>query len=666
MLRRLILGLLLAGCLATSALVLATPAAAATSVWATFTSLHGSPRLLSTTMTQPVAGFPTAAVVTDSGAGSLVAAADDSSVLLPPDSPLVSKYGSGRGAHYLNLTAHRSDPFSASVTTYTFSHPTPARGWSVILGGLDADRIVLTATDGDGRPLPPAALGFRGPVTSATADTAQPFWDPATGTILGAPDRTGLPSATVWFEPTAALSTLTLSYSQLSDNPGYLTTFAALSHSVSGTVTAPTGQRAGILVRLLDVTGGAVTQTRTRPDGTYTFLGVATDDSYRVELVRPSGLASDGPLARNVDLRLTDQVGVDFELRPMVPVQASGTVRNALTDALLPGVEVRLTGPGDFQRTLVTDGSGQFLFDHVPVGQGYELQAASPPGYRASPPVKQFNVPANSEAPIGGLRIALTPLPFGSVQGAVRTPGTAKPVANVELTIHAPDGSAQRLRTAVDGTYGVGRLSPGRYAISITPPTRTELVGGGTAEFTIGQAGNDVTGKDFVLRPLPDTAFTARGKVARTDGTGLSGVRVLLTNAEGTTIEQFTNSRGRFAFRDLPTGDDYRARVEPSPGLEVSGGSQRVFDITDADVSTGTFIVVPVSRVSRPSPTPEAAPTVAPAPTGDTHSTAAPLSAIQSPSTAAPGSQLLVVGSIAALLLGVALVLLGRRLTWRT
>ena len=137
------------------------------------------------------------------------------------------------------------------------------------------------------------------------------------------------------------LSTLTFVFTRRAGFPVYQTWFAALSHTLRGTVTAPGDAEEGLTVRLLAPDGRQVGETTTDADGSYRFDDLATYDGYHVTLERPEGLTSDDPLTRTVDLGEDDQVA-DFALRAQVPVAVSGTVRDA-DGTPLPGVEVRLT-----------------------------------------------------------------------------------------------------------------------------------------------------------------------------------------------------------------------------------------------------------------------------------------------------------------------------------
>jgi hypothetical protein len=650
------------------------PAAAASTGWADFADLNGTSRMFTTTMSQRPGGFPVALVTTDSVGGSSVGVQNGSSTFLPAQTPVGQKYGSSHSQPYLTLRPNRVNGPPPSVTTYSFERPTPTSGWTFVLGDIDADQVTISGTGPDGTPVPPAGLGFRGVFNYCTADmiprpecppakndgSALPSWDAVSGTLLGDSEADDTAGASAWFEPTAPLSSLTLRYAQRSGNPVYQTWFSALAYNISGTVSAPAGQRSGITVRLFDPSGEMVSQTQTAADGSYIFPGQATYNGYRAEVLRPNGLASDGPLARLVDLSSGDQTGVDFTLRAMMPVQASGTVTDTETKAPMPGVKVMLIGPTDLRRTGVTDADGNYLFDNVPVGQNYLVTVEVPTGFSGSPAGRSFNVPANSEAPVGGLDFEMTPAPAGSVSGTVRSRGPNAGVGNVGVSVTGPDGLQRIARTAPNGSYRLSGLPPGAYRISVEPPTGAEVVGDADATFTIAGGGNDINGEDFRLQRAAAVSYTVSGAVTDTGRVGVADVTVVLTTPQGREISATTAGDGTFAFPDLAAGAGYTATVKPPERSSLRGRNELRFDITGRDVDTLAFTVSAGSRGS--DPTASSTPT----PTSSTlgSASATPVAADALPFTGGP-PRILLVGGVAALLLGGVLIVVGRVRTTR-
>ena len=108
------------------------------------------------------------------------------STFLPASSDVGERYGQSQGRPYLNLrpyTANGSGVPGSSTTTYAFAAPTPASGWTFVLGDVDADQVTVTATGPDGTPVDPADLGFRSTFNycgtgGCAANDDVPRWDP--------------------------------------------------------------------------------------------------------------------------------------------------------------------------------------------------------------------------------------------------------------------------------------------------------------------------------------------------------------------------------------------------------------------------------------------------------------------------------------------------------
>ena len=138
------------------------PAHAARDGWADL-RFSGEPNRYFGTMTQQPTGFPRAHFVSDSAAGS-VGRQSGASTFLPASSAVGQLYGSSRNRPYLNLrpnTQNGSGVPGISTTTYTFERPTPATGWTFVLGDIDADQVTITGTDRDRRAVDPSDFGFR-------------------------------------------------------------------------------------------------------------------------------------------------------------------------------------------------------------------------------------------------------------------------------------------------------------------------------------------------------------------------------------------------------------------------------------------------------------------------------------------------------------------------
>lgn len=270
-------------------------------------------------------GFPSAEFTTDSRAGS-IGVISGASTFLNPSTPPGAFFGSSQNRPYLNLRPAADRPDAPSTTTYSFTAPTPTGGWGFVLGDVDADRIVISATGVDGAPVSAEELGFQGvfnycggsPSSCAPTEPASlPSWDPQSLTLDGNPQAADTDGAAAWFRPAVSLTTLTFTYFQRSGLPIYQTWFASIARDVSGivrgcTTTGGTGPVAGANVALLDASGRIVATTLTASDGSYGFRDY-TATSYTVSLTAPDGCG--GVTTADTDTSDSDQT-VDFALTP--------------------------------------------------------------------------------------------------------------------------------------------------------------------------------------------------------------------------------------------------------------------------------------------------------------------------------------------------------------
>jgi len=326
--------------------MVAGPALAAGSVHATWTLAGANPSWTGT-MTVPATGFPVASYATNSQTPQIASGA---SAYLGPSTPYGAVFGSSQGQPYLTVrTAAGTTP---STLTLTFPQPTPASGWGFAVGDLDADQLAFQATGPSGA-LSPADLGYQSSfnycAVSPTPSTCTnppfdhvPTWDPTTGTLSGdGEDESG---SAAWFRPTAPISTLTLTFTALSGFPVYQLWFAALTSSISGTVTLEDGgpAPAGTTLQLLDASGvpvvdaaGNPVTTTTALDGTYSIPEVVAA-GYRVAVVAPAGYEVVGDTTRSADASAGDVTGVDFVLRTTAPTTTTTSTTTSTTTTVPP------------------------------------------------------------------------------------------------------------------------------------------------------------------------------------------------------------------------------------------------------------------------------------------------------------------------------------------
>lgn len=519
------------------------PAAAATvGTWAEWDEPGGSAG--ARTGIVSIAALPALEATVTSTAGAF-ARASGASTWLSEGTPVGAVYGSSRGQAYVTVGAASGAP---SVTTYTFSRPTPASGWAFALGDIDADQVRVTATAPDGSAVPAAALGFRGgfnycaeglagkpscsgssPVVAGDVAT----WNPDTQILVGNPSAADTQGAAGWFEPSLPLATLTLEFSVRSGIPIFQTWFASLARDITGTLTDAAGDSTlGVAVELINADGTVVATTAADAAGRYAFTGVQATAGYTVAITPPAGKTTDAATAP-ADLRATDAV-VDFGIRDLAPVSVSGSVSDTTGDPVA-GAVLSLGDPAVTQ-TSGTDGS--FAFDDVAPGT-YQTTIAAPSGYTVADSPEAFTVAADSEAAVTDQDFVLAPVvvpaPVGTLTGTVLdAAGDPVPGAAIDIS-----GDAEQVTTATapDGTFAAVDLGLGSYAVTLTPPAGFTVDGDPTriVELTAGSpavvvdfavtAVSEAPGPDPIVTVPPiDTAPApgapgATGAIAATGGT---------------------------------------------------------------------------------------------------------------------------------------------------
>lgn len=346
------------------------PASAAeANAWGAFT-VAGSARAYTGTMHLP-GGFPETTYASTSRQVQVVSGA---STWQAASTPVGAVYGSSRGETYLNQQPSANNASSPAVTTYTFATPTPASGWSFVLGDIDADQATVSATAPDGSVVPVSALGFQGaynycqraggPSCTGVGLTDVPTWDPATGVLVGNPGATDTSGASGWFSPSVPLATLTVTYQQRSGGPVYQTWFATKTFAPSGTVTVNGTPQADVQLTVRDASGQIVGTPTTAEDGTWTLPGLVSTSGYTVSAETPSGAGALAPIT--FDTLDADTPGLDFAFT--VPtVAVTGTIETESGDPAANETIVFTPVADDLPATTVTtDETGGFAADLFP------------------------------------------------------------------------------------------------------------------------------------------------------------------------------------------------------------------------------------------------------------------------------------------------------------
>ncbi|RKR76181.1 carboxypeptidase-like regulatory domain-containing protein [Frondihabitans australicus] len=362
------------GVVAAAALVVAQGGAAEAAqqnVYGTF-SLSGTTTAYSGTVTL-AGGFPATSFTSTSRQATVVSGA---STWLAPSTPVGAVYGSSRNRPYLNQRPKADNPTSPAVTTYTFATPTPASGWSFVLGDIDADSATISATDVNGQPVPVGGLGFQsvfnychqtgGPSCDSANLHDVPAWQPGTtsGTLVGNTGATDTEGASGWFSPNVALKSLTITYTQRSGFPVYQTWFVTKTQAASGTVTVNGDPYGGATVTITDASGAVVATTTSAGDGTWSVPALVSTDGYHVSVETPPGAQDQPPLAFDTLDADTPGLNVNYDIPPItVTTTVAGADGQPAADE-----PIVITRDGDDAPavTTTTGDSGELTADLLP------------------------------------------------------------------------------------------------------------------------------------------------------------------------------------------------------------------------------------------------------------------------------------------------------------
>ncbi|GAA1231208.1 hypothetical protein JOF42_000515 [Microbacterium phyllosphaerae] len=595
-------GLLAGATVLVATLVGVIPAAAATTTsWASWQPLTGTSGAYTTTVEIAAQPAMTATMTSDSRSGQ-VGVISGSTNWLSQGTPVGAKYGTSLNEQYLNLRPKVDNATSPSTTTYSFASPTPASGWTFVLGDIDADSVRIQALGANGQALTEEQLGFQGGFNycapglagkpSCTGDAADvPTWDTATQTLTGNAAAADTSGAAAWFEPSVPITSLTFFFTRRAGFPVYQTWFASIARDISGTVTDQAdGVLEGVALSLTDANGDIVGTTTTGAGGTYSFPGFVATGGYTVRVTPPDGKIAVGSTSQAVDLTTDDDVA-DFEVRNIVPVAVSGRVVDGEGNPVA-GVTVTVDGT----QTTTTDADGNYLFDEVAVGP-HTVVVTPPPGFSTTDPTEPLVVPEDSEVPIILDDFVLVENP--DLSGAVRANGTG--VAGVVITASS-GGDVVTAVTDASGAYRFPRLPSGEYEVTMTTPDGYTATG--PVSRTEDLDATDVANVDFEL-----ARSGALAGVVRTEGGApVSGVVITVGTDEGSQ-QLTTDADGSYGLDDLSPGT-YTLTITAPSGSTIVGPSTLTVVVTaagetfvDQDFTLAAAVVIPPDPTDPTDPT---------------------------------------------------------------
>jgi rRNA maturation protein Nop10 len=363
---------------------------------------------------------------------------------------------------------------------------------------------------------------------------------------------------------------------------------------------------------------GAVLSGLTAADGSYRICGLTDDVAYRVTETLPFGYSQTGPLDRDVsrhvfargsayiiDLCDQDIAGLDFGNK-LIPNAIGGFKFEDLNangardpgEPPLSGVTIHLNlaaAGNPFDRTAVTDASGNFLFTDVQPGS-YVLTEIVPTGFTQT-------LPASGGIPVtlasGGTSINNV---FGNFRGILTgtisglkfedrngngVRDTGEPVIS-GVTITLSGVPARTVVTAADGTFSFATVPFGTYTLSETVPAgfqQTAPPSPGTLLAVLDFGHQAVSGLAFGNRALPATISGTKfndlnGNGVKDSGEpGLSGVTIQLRSTDQT-LTTTTDASGNFTFTGLAAGAYTLSEVVPVGFVQTTPGGAGTISVT--------------------------------------------------------------------------------------
>ncbi len=359
-----------------------------------------------------------------------------------------------------------------------------------------------------------------------------------------------------------------------------------------------------------------------------------------------------GPEQQIVDTTTGDATA-DFAVRAELPQAVAGTVDTTDGDPVT-GVEITLTPPGaGAPEVTTTDADGRYLFDNNAELPGYEVTVTGvPEGFDTVGAITRgFDIDPGHTVPNQDFRVAEQP----SVQGTVA--GGGSPLGAVAVTI-APAGGGIPVSTSTqgDGGYEFPHVRPGRYDISVDPPEGYRPVADRT-DVAVGST--DVAGLDFALtRP-----GSVSGRVTGPGNRPLGDVAVRVDGDATGEHSLTTDGDGLYFVAGLDP-DRYRIDVTSPAGYRVDGSADRAVEITAAGEIRGG-LDFELARTLLASTPPTSSPPTSTEPTSGRGATQARGAGVESAggglAHTGTGVASLLLAALAALAVGIAITLAGRR-----
>ncbi len=256
-------------------------------------------------------------------------------------------------------------------------------------------------------------------------------------------------------------------------------------------------------------------------------------------------------------------------------IEQSGVIKGEVqtpSGAADVGLQVNLR-VGSNNLSATTDSGGNFVFNGIPVGSGYTLEAFD--GNLNAAAGATVSV-ANDQTTTQNLKLATT----GTVQGTVTNNGTATANVTVKLTINGASGvSTQTTTTNASGLFTFASVPPSTLSL-FASDTSGGLYGGTTGGLTL--AGQVVT-----LNIALTNAGCVSGTITYADGSAAANAQVTIYPSEGgTSPTATTNAQGAYSFPYVGIGNFALSVSNPANGefgtaqnTIATAGESRVINI---------------------------------------------------------------------------------------
>jgi SdrD B-like domain/Prealbumin-like fold domain len=374
---------------------------------------------------------------------------------------------------------------------------------------------------------------------------------------------------------------------------------------------------AGVDIRVADE-NGVLLNGLSGPDGSFEICGLTDNGAFKVSETVPSGYAATAPADRDIsrhvfarsgafilELCKEDISGLDFGNK-LLPNAIGGLKFEDLNangardpgEPALAGVTIRLNlaaAGNPFERTAVTDASGNFLFTDVQPGS-YVLTEVVPAGFTQTMPASG-GIPVTLTA--GGTSLnnvfgnfhgiltgTISGLKFEDRNGNGVRDASEPGMSGVTITL---SGAPQRtVVTGADGSFSFTAVPFGTYTLSETVPAgfqQTAPPSPGTLLAVLDFGHQAVSGLAFGNRALPasiaGTKFNdVNGNGVKDSGeTGLSGVTIQLRNADQT-LAATTDASGNFSFTGLAAGTYTLSELVPVGFVQTAPGGAGTISVT--------------------------------------------------------------------------------------